>query len=112
MFRTLSEISATVLVFLVQPAFAQAPQARAVPTVAVASASNVIAGDNLWKCGSDGCMTAAITARPVVACAQVAKKVGTLSSFVVAGTALAADDLAKCNAKAKGAGATAVANAN
>lgn len=115
MFRTLPMIAAiaTSVVVLggsIQPAFAQAPAVRAVPAVALASNDTFVAGDVLWNCASDGCTTRGITTRPVVACAQVVKKIGRVDSFAVGGAPLSADDLAKCNAKAKG-GATAVATA-
>lgn len=95
----------------VQPAFAQGSQYRAVPVVALAQADKLVAGETLWNCGPAGCTTASVTARPVIACTQVAKKLGRLESFTAAGAALSAEDLAKCNAKAKG-GDTALANAN
>jgi hypothetical protein len=55
----------------------------------------------MWRCGSDGCVTANATARPAIVCAQAVRKVGKLSSFVVGTVAFDEAALAKCNAKAK-----------
>ena len=108
MVRTLAIVgafaaSALSLGVSVQPAYAQAPVVRAV-TVAQVAPKSIVAGETLWN----GCTTRALTSRPAIACAQVTKQVGAVSSFSVGGAALSADELAKCNAKAKG-GATALA---
>lgn len=113
MVRTLAIVaafaaSALSLGVSVQPAYAQAPVVRAV-TVAQLAPKTLVAGETLWNCGTDGCTTRALTSRPAVACAQVTKQVGAVSSFSVGGAALSADELAKCNAKAKG-GVTALAS--
>ncbi|CAM3091744.1 hypothetical protein SPAN111604_03155 [Sphingomonas antarctica] len=92
----------------VQPAYAQAPVVRAV-TVAQLAPKTLVAGETLWNCGAEGCTTRALTSRPAIVCAQVAKQVGAVSSFSVGGAALSAEELAKCNAKAKG-GETALAS--
>lgn len=108
MVRSISLLAAlaTVGAFAV-PVAAQAPAYRAVPVVAV-TAQNVVVGETLWKCGAEGCTTVKTTSRPAILCAQAVKKVGKLESFTVGGIAFGADDLAKCNAKAKD-GATAMA---
>jgi hypothetical protein len=97
-------IAATALTFslgaMIEPAHAQSPAYRAVP-VTVTSASNVIADGVMWRCGSDGCVTANAMARPAIVCAQAVRKVGKLSSFVVGTVAFDEAALAKCNAKAK-----------
>jgi hypothetical protein len=112
MVRTLAIVaafaaSALSLGVSVQPAYAQAPVVRAV-TVAQIAPKSIVAGETLWNCGAEGCTTRALTSRPAVACAQVTKQVGAVSSFSVGGAALSSDELTKCNAKAKG-GATALA---
>jgi hypothetical protein len=114
MVRTLAIVgafaaSALSLGVSVQPAYAQAPVVRAI-TVAQLAPKTLVAGETLWNCGADGCTTRAVTARPAIACAQVTKQVGAVSSFSINGAALSAEDLAKCNARAKG-GATALAAA-
>jgi hypothetical protein len=108
MVRMLSIAAAAATLFAVIPAMAQAPAYRAIPATPVAAAQNVVVGETLWKCAPDGCTTTTAAARPAILCAQAARKVGRIDSFVANGTAFGADDLAKCNAKAKG-GATALA---
>lgn len=80
---------------------AQSPIYRAVPATAVSQAT-VVAGDVLWRCGSEGCVTTKATSRPAIVCAQAAREVGKLASFAVGTDVFDADALAKCNAKAKG----------
>ncbi|MFM9978393.1 MAG: CC_3452 family protein [Sphingomonadaceae bacterium] len=80
-------------------AHAQAPVVTAVPANAISG--KIVVGDVLWACSGAACTTARITARPAIACAQVVKQIGAVSSFAVGETALNAEDLAKCNARAK-----------
>jgi hypothetical protein len=84
---------------------AQAPVVTAVPATAVSG--KIIAGDTLWACSGAACTTARIDSRPAIACAQVVKQIGAVSSFSVGSTALGAEDLAKCNTRAKAATALA-----
>jgi len=108
MVRMFSIAAAAATLFAAVPAVAQAPAYRAIPTVPAKVATNVVVGETLWKCAPEGCTTTTASARPAILCAQAVKKVGRLDSFVVNGAAFGADDLAKCNAKAKD-GATALA---
>jgi len=96
MVRTL--IAAATLAFA-GAAYAQAPVVTATPATAISG--KIIAGDTLWACSGAACTTAKIDSRPAIACAQVVKQIGAVSSFAVGGTALGADDLAKCNTRAK-----------
>ena len=102
MVRILSTVAAAATLFAALPAIAQTPAYRAIPATPPAAAQNVVAGDTLWKCAPSGCTATTAAARPAILCAQAVKKVGRLDSFAVDGTAFGADDLAKCNAKAKG----------
>lgn len=110
MSRTLlaTAVLATALSFSVVATPAHAASAVAVPA-APAKAERIVAGDTLWAQAGGSFRTAAITARPAVACAQVTRQIGAVSRFEVDGVALSADELAKCNAKAKGGAATALA---
>ena len=81
------------------PAIA-APQFAAQPNTAPAAAKFVVK-DTLWSCGEAGCAASASNSRPAVVCASLAKEVGPLASFSVKGEALSADELSKCNARAK-----------
>jgi hypothetical protein len=84
------------------PAFASAPMYKLVPATAVASAKSVVVGETLWRCTTDGCVAREGTSRPAIVCAQAARKVGKIESFTANGTAFNADELAKCNEKARG----------
>ena len=84
------------------PAFAAAPMYKLIPATAVASFKSVVVGETLWRCGPTGCVAAESNSRPAVVCAQAARKVGKIESFTANGTAFSADELAKCNEKAKG----------
>ena len=60
-----------------------------------------ISGETLWRCNATGCTAAAGTSRPAIICAQAARALGPLQSFSYRGTAFEAEELAKCNTKAK-----------
>lgn len=81
-------------------ASAAAPTYRAVPAAAVA-VETVIADGVLWRCGAQGCLATNATSRPAIVCAQAARKVGKLESFLVGTQPFDAEALAKCNTKAK-----------
>ena len=66
--------------------------------------------DITWNCGSDACQGSTDESRPVVLCQSLAKRAGQIDSFLVDGRALAAADLAKCNAAAKAAPSKALAS--
>lgn len=77
------------------------PAYRLVPVAAVTTTKPVIVNETLWRCTTDGCVASQSTSRPSIVCAQAARKVGKLESFTANGTAFSADELAKCNQKAK-----------
>ena len=85
--------------FVATPALA-APAFQAQPEVAPA-ATKFALRDTLWKCDDAGCAAAESNSRPAVVCAVLAKEVGTLRSFAFKGAALSAEELGKCNARAK-----------
>ena len=72
----------------------------AVPTAPSAKAS-FITRSTVWRAREGGFVAGQAPERPAVLCELVAREVGTLSSFTVGGTAYDAEQLAKCNAKAK-----------
>ncbi len=80
---------------------AGAPAYRLIPVAAEAGAASVVAGDVIWKSTANGYVAVNATSRPAVACAQAAKKVGKIASFSANGSEFSAEDLAKCNEKAK-----------
>lgn len=79
------------------PAFA-GPHYQAQPAVAPASAKLVLR-DVVWNCGDAGCVAGQSNSRPAIVCAVLAKEVGLIRSFAVAGQALSAEELDKCNAR-------------
>jgi hypothetical protein len=52
----------------------------------------------LWKCEGDRCTASGQGSRPVMLCARVVKKFGTVTRFAAPEGELSAEDLAKCNA--------------
>jgi hypothetical protein len=86
------------------PAFAAPagvdPYYHAGPSAKPAQAKLVLR-DTIWRCGDAGCSAGRSNSRPVVVCEVLVREVGKLDTFTVAGEALAADDLEKCNARAR-----------
>ncbi len=93
--------SATLFVGTGTPAFAGSPAYRLVPVTAFAAADKIIARDVLWSCAGNACVANNATSRPAIVCAVAAKKIGQLSAFSANGKDFTADELAKCNARAK-----------
>jgi hypothetical protein len=58
----------------------------------------VIAGGVLWLCEGTQCSAGKGTSRPVVMCKRLAAETSTVMSFSYGAEALAAEDLARCNA--------------
>jgi hypothetical protein len=99
--KLISANAAFLLIAATAPAFANAPMFKLVPAAAVTSAKSVVVGETLWRCGPNGCVAGESNSRPAIVCAQAARKVGKIESFTANGTAFSADELAKCNEKAK-----------
>lgn len=81
------------------------------PSTPVA-AGKIIGKDISWSCAGDSCSGSTDFSRPMVLCQDLAKRAGTLDSFVADGRPIDAAELAKCNKSAKGAAPTALAKAN
>ena len=73
---------------------------NATPVAAPAKAT-LIAGSIMWKCDGGVCSAPKTTSRDAIVCEQVVKRIGSVSTFTVNGTALDEATLAKCNARAK-----------
>jgi len=102
MIRMLS-LAAVTAAAVVSPVAAQARVAgyyTATPAAAPSEASYVTR-NTIWSCNGGTCVADKAADRPQFVCERIAKSVGKLDSFSVAGEALDADTLAKCNAKAK-----------
>jgi hypothetical protein len=93
---------ASVLVFgaAAGPAFAAGGYYRAVLATPPA-AGRLIVRDLIWHCGADGCVAGKSNSRVALDCAALARQAGALRSFSVEGRALSAEELEKCNARAR-----------
>ena len=65
------------------------------------SAEKIVLRDLMWKCGDAGCAAGKSASRPAIVCAVLAREVGRLESFTVAGRPLDPASLEKCNARAQ-----------
>jgi hypothetical protein len=97
MFRT----AVLALALSAAPAVA-APHYQADPVAKPASA-RFAAKEIVWRCDDSGCSAGKGNSRPALVCAAVARQIGALRSFSAGGRPLAADELAKCNSRARGA---------
>ena len=93
-------ISAAAFGSAAAPAFAGGPHYEAKP-VAAPAAARLVARDLAWRCGASGCVAAASNSRPPIVCAALVREIGPLTSFAAGGRALSADELQKCNARAR-----------
>ncbi|MFZ5748310.1 MAG: CC_3452 family protein [Pseudomonadota bacterium] len=104
MFRTVSTTAAVALslAFLPFSVSAQGPSGyyTATPVTAPAKAS-LVTRTTVWKCGEGVCAAAKSSSRDAVMCELLAREIGKLSAFTVAGAAFDDEALAKCNAKAR-----------
>ena len=102
MIRVLSLAAVAAAVFM-SPATAQARVSgyyTATPVAAPAEASYVTR-NTIWSCNGGVCTAQKAADRPQFVCERIAKSVGKLDAFSVAGEALDPQALAKCNDKAK-----------
>ena len=74
---------------------ADGPYYRAELAQPVEPTTEIIRG-TVWQCNGTTCVAAKSTSRPVVECQRLAKKVGSVSRFVIEGVEIEADKLAKC----------------
>ncbi len=83
------------------PALAQATGYYTATPKADVVRDKFITRSTLWKCAGGVCAASKSAERDAVLCEVVARKVGGLSAFTVAGTAYSEESLAKCNARVK-----------
>lgn len=93
--------SATLFAGTATEALANSPAYRLVPEKAFSAANSVVARDVLWKCAGDACVATKATSRPEVVCATAAREVGKITAFSANGKDFTAEQLAKCNEKAR-----------
>jgi uncharacterized low-complexity protein len=91
---------AAILLSVAAPAAAVAAPSHAQPEQS-AGAKKFVLKSTIWSCGDAGCSSPSIQSRPEIACALLAKKVGSLRSFSVSGAAMPPADLEKCNSFAR-----------
>jgi hypothetical protein len=82
------------------PALASGAHYRAEPA-SPPTAERLVVRDIVWKCGASGCVAGKSNSRANVECSALAREIGPLRSFSAAGQALPADQLEKCNARAR-----------
>lgn len=104
-FLPVAALAATTLL-LAPASLAQTARGYSATPVAAPTKASLVTRSTLWKCADGVCTAAQATSRDAIVCELVAKEVGALSSFTAKGQAFDADALAKCNAKARGAGVT------
>lgn len=59
--------------------------------------ARLAAGGVVWRCAETSCTAPRTGTRPLRMCRELKQSVGQIVSFEVAGAALSADDLARCN---------------
>ena len=87
------------LAFAATPAFS-APYYHAQPAASPA-ANSIVLRDMVWKCGNAGCVGTRSNRPPGIVCALLVRSVGSLRSFAEEGRTMSAEELEKCNARAK-----------
>jgi hypothetical protein len=65
------------------------------------AAERLIVREVVWKCGPGGCIAGKSNSLAKTDCAALAREAGPIRSFTVAGRALSAAELEKCNARAR-----------
>ena len=95
MFRSILLIS--LLAGMAAPAAGASYSAK----LAAPTTQRIIARDISWACGSDACQGTTAESRPAVLCESLARRAGTVETFLVDGRAFTPAELDKCNASAK-----------
>ena len=65
-----------------------------------AAAVRMAAAGIVWSCEGNACTAPRSNSRPAIVCARLVREAGPVASFAVAGTAMSATDLERCNAAA------------
>jgi hypothetical protein len=76
-----------------------------------AKAERIAVRDLVWACGLESCIGSTKNSRPLVICQGLAKQAGRIESFAVDGRPIAPAELERCNASARSASDSALANA-
>ena len=96
--------ASSALVFVAALAGTAAPASAATQyraeLAAPPSAQRMVVRDVVWNCDGGACVALQTSSRPATDCSALADHAGKLRSFSVAGRALSAEELEKCNARA------------
>ncbi|WP_293874936.1 MULTISPECIES: hypothetical protein [unclassified Sphingomonas] len=102
MIATLAPVAAFLVATLAgTPAAAAPADVYAAVPAAPSTKSSFITRSTAWRLQNGTFVAGQAPERPAVLCELVVRQVGALTSFSVGGKAYDADQLAKCNAKAK-----------
>ncbi len=106
MFRTCQNITvavASTLIPLAVPAHAERPNSGYYTAVEASpqGRDSAIIGDTIWHRTANGLRGPRVGSRPEIVCAQVARKFGELRSFAADGVAFDAEQMARCNRRAR-----------
>ncbi|MDG5489488.1 CC_3452 family protein [Sphingomonas sp. FW199] len=93
---------AAALVSAAAPAMAQSRAGYMAAPAAAKAGESFITRGVMWRCTDNGCVAPKGSSPAKVVCELAVREVGTLTAFAVDGLAFDAEQLAKCNAKAKG----------
>lgn len=98
--KPLLALPAAALALVTTPA-AAAPRGAYVATLAapLAQPRQDVLDGALWKCVGDRCTAPDEGSRPVLVCSRVARKFGEVARFTAPDGDLAAEGLARCNAR-------------
>lgn len=69
--------------------------------VAAPSDESYVTRTLVWRCSEGECVAPKGTARDAIVCQLIAREVGVLSTFTAAGEAFDAEDMERCNARAR-----------
>jgi hypothetical protein len=92
--------------------FAAAPAAAGTYSARLAAPADgrFITRDIVWQCGPAACVGATANGRPLTLCQSLAKRAGTVGSFIANGREISGAELDRCNASAKAAPTRALAS--
>jgi hypothetical protein len=95
-------LATSAMLFTAAAGHAQAPGPYYVATpIAAPAKPDLVINSSIWTLQGSSFVANKAPERDLVMCQQVAQRAGKLNAFSANGTALDADSLAKCNARAK-----------
>lgn len=98
----LAVLAATAALVAAMPAAAQSRAGYIAAPVAAKAGESFITRGVMWRCTDTGCVAPKGSSPAKVVCELTVREVGALTAFSVDGLAFDAEQLARCNARAKG----------